>query len=117
MTMYRPTESAEMTTPMTLQTPTQSSYNGVRTNTFTDASGTVFCNFKTYGGTERQVNGIIEVEETAQITCWFRPDITSGCRLKRLADGAVFEIIGDPEDIELRHQFLKFKIRRIKGGA
>ena len=85
--------------------------------TFTDASGTVFCNFKTYGGTERQVNGIIEVEETAQITCWFRPDIASGCRLKRLADGAVYEIIGDPEDIELRHQFLKFKIRRIKGGA
>lgn len=106
-----------MTTPLILQTPTQSKYNGVRTNTFTDADGVIFANFKTYGGTERQVDGILEVEETAQIVCWYRPDITSACRIKRAADGAVFEILGDPEDIEQRHMILKFKVRRIKGGV
>ena len=115
--MYRPPEAAEMTTPLILQTPTQTKYNGVRTNAFTDADGIIYANFKTYGGTERQVDGILEVEETAQIVCWYRPDITSACRIKRAADGAVFEILGDPEDIEQRHQFLKFKIRRIKGGV
>ena len=115
--MYRPAEAAEMTTPLILQTPTQSKYNGVRTNTFTDADGVIFANFKTYGGTERQVDGILEVEETAQIVCWYRPDITSACRIKRAADGAVFEILGDPEDIEQRHMILKFKVRRIKGGV
>lgn len=115
--MYRPAEAAEMTTPLILQTPTTTKYNGVRKNTFTDTDGVIFANFKTYGGTERQVDGILEVEETAQIVCWYRPDIQSNCRIKRATDGAVFEIIGDPENIELRNMFLKFKIRRIKGGV
>lgn len=116
--MYRPVEMAEMTTPMTIYVPTASNYNGVNyKTTYTAASGTVFCNFKTYGGTERTVNGILEIEDTAQIVTWFRPDIKSGCRIKRETDSAVFEIIGEPEDIEQRHQFLRFKVRRIKGGA
>ncbi len=116
--MYRPTESAEMTTPLILQTPTTGNYNGVRYKaSFTDASAMIYANFKTYGGTERTVDGVLEVEETAQVTCWYRPDITSGCRIKRATDGAVFEILGEPEDIEQRHQILKFKIRRLKGGA
>lgn len=117
--MYRPTEAAEMTTPLGLQIPTElERYNGVRRpQSYTNADGVIFANFKTYGGTERRVDGIIEVEETAEIVCWFRPDIKSNCRIVRLADNAVFEILGDPEDIEQRHQFLKFKIRRLKGGV
>ena len=72
---------------------------------------------KSYGGTEKIDNGILSVEDTAQIVCWYRPDITGGCRLVRLTDSAAFEILGEPENIEMRNQFLKFKVRRIKGGA
>lgn len=115
--MYRPAEAAEMTTPLILQTPTAGSYNGVQTKTFTDSSSVIYANYKTYGGTDRKTDGVWEVEDTAQIVCWYRPDITSGCRIKRATDGAVFEIIGEPEDIEQRRQFLKFKIKRIKGGV
>ena len=108
-----------MTTALTLQIPgTLTTYNGVRSKpSFTDAQGTIFASFKTYGGTETRVDGLYEVIETAQIVCWYRPDIKSGCRIKRLSDGAVYEILGDPENIEERNQFLKFKVRRIKGGA
>lgn len=115
--MYRPPEAAEMTTPLILQTPMQTKYNGVRTSTFTDADGVIYANFKTYGGTERKIDGLWEIEDTAQIVCWFRPDIQSNCRVKRATDGAVFEIIAEPEDIEQRHQFLKFRVKRIKGGV
>lgn len=115
--MYRPAEAAQMTTPLILQVPTMTEYNGVRKNTYTDANGVVFANFKTYGGTELQVDGILQVEETANITTWYRPDITSGCRIKRATDGAVFEILGEPENIEQRNVILKFKVRRIKGGG
>lgn len=115
--MYRPNEAAEMTTPMTLQTPTVTKYNGVRASTFTDAEGVVFGNFKTYGGTEHQVNGLTVIEDTATVTTWFRPDIGSECRIKRLTDNAVFEIIGEPENIEMRNMILRFKVRRVKGGA
>ena len=117
--MYRPQQAEEMTTPLILQIPTgTSSYNGVQTNTtYTDAAGVFFANFKTYGGTQREVDGVLEIEDTAQVVCWYRPDLKSNCRIKRAEDGAVYEILGEPEDIEQRHQFLEFRIRRIKGGV
>ena len=76
-----------------------------------------FGSFKTYGGTEKVVNGIYSIEDTANIETWYRPDINSNCRIARANDGAIFDIINEPEDINQRHQFLKFKIKRVKGGA
>ena len=115
--MYRPIEASQMTTAMQLQQPKTVTEYGVAKKVYTNVEGIVFCNFKTFGGTERIVNDVLTVEDTAQIVCWYRPDIESDCRLVRLSDNAVFEILGVPENIEQRNQFLKFKIRRIKGGA
>lgn len=118
--MYRPPEAAQMTTAMRLQVPEYRKVNGVTVKTMKDVegkNGVIMCNFKTYGGTEKVVNDALAVENTADIVCWFRPDITSDCGLKRLSDGAEYEILGDPENLEQRNAFLKFKIRRIKGGA
>jgi hypothetical protein len=115
--MYRPIEAAQMTTATRLQTPTSDKTLGVSKKTYADASGVVIVNWKSYGGTETTNNGMLSVEDTAQIVCWYRPDIRSDCRLVRLADGAIYEIIGEPENIEMRNQFLKFKVRRVKGGA
>ena len=115
--MYRPTEAAQMTTAMRLQLPTTATEYGVATKTFTDADVVILCNFKTFGGTERVVNDILTVEDTAQVVCWYNPEIKGDCRLVRLSDGAIFEILGEPENIEMRNQFLKFKVRRVKGGA
>lgn len=115
--MYRPSEAAQLTTATRLQTPTSAKTLGVSVNTYTDVSGVLMVNWKSYGGTETSSNGVLSVEDTAQICCWYRPDICSGCRLVRLSDGAIYEIIGEPENIEMRNQFLKFKVRRVKGGA
>ena len=115
--MYRPMEAAQMTTPMRLQTPTSDKTLGVSKKTYADVLGVLLVNMKSYGGTETVNNGVLSVEDTAQIVCWYRPDIRSDCRLVRLYDGAVYEIIGVPENIEMRNQFLKFKVRRVKGGA
>ncbi len=76
-----------------------------------------FGSFKTYGGTEKTINGIYSIEDTANIETWYRPEITSNCRIVRASDNAIFDIINEPEDINQRHQFLKFKVRRVKGGA
>ena len=45
------------------------------------------------------------------------PEIKSGDRIKLLESGAVYDIIGQPENIELRNQEMSFKVNRIKGGA
>ncbi len=76
-----------------------------------------FGSFKTYGGTEKTVNGIYSIEDTANIETWYRPEITSNCRIARASDEAVFDIINEPENINMRNQFLKFKVKRVKGGA
>lgn len=114
--MYRPASANQMTTPMRLQTPVVKTSFGVATKDFADGD-VIMCNFKTFGGTESVSNDILSVIDTAQITCWYRPDIKGDCRLKRLSDGAVFEILGEPENLEQRNQILYFKIRRVKGGA
>lgn len=115
--MFRPNEAAQMTTPMRLQVPVFASSYGVKEKTWENAIGIIIANFKSYGGTEITNNDTLVIEDTAQVVCWYRPDIKGGCRMVRLEDGAIYEIVGEPEDIEARHQFLKFKVRRIVGGA
>lgn len=114
--MYRPNEMKQMTTPMAVYKTIENVEYGVITKTFEKVDH-FYCNFKTYGGTEKEVNGMIAVEDTANITCWYHPSITSDCIIERLTDGARFEVLGEPEDIEQRHMVMKFKVRRIKGGA
>lgn len=77
----------------------------------------IFISAKSYGGTERTVNDRYVIEDTLEVETWYRPDITSINRLKLLDDGSIWEIINTPEDIERRHQFLKFKCKRVKGNA
>lgn len=87
---------------------------GVRTKVF--AEGTlIFGSFKTFGGTERDVNGVYSIEDTASVETWYRPDIESGCEIE--VNGARYEIFGEPENIDMRNQYCKFKVRRVKGDA
>lgn len=122
MSNYRPQLDNQI--PLVLLIPTYTNVSGVNKPTYPTVvealqndNNLFFGSFKTYGGTERDVNGVYSVIDTANIETWYRPDITSNCRVARANDGAIFEIINEPEDINQRHQFLKFKIRRIKGGA
>lgn len=75
------------------------------------------CSFKTFGGTEQEVNGVYAVIDTANIETYYRPDIKSDCGIVLLENGAKYEIIGEPENIDMKNQYMKFKVKRIKGGA
>lgn len=111
---YKPTTPYNV--PMLLQIPTYTKVDGVEKKTFADG-GLIFGSFRTFGGTERDVNGVISVENTAVIETWFRPDIKSNCRLYIPSLGVVFEIMGVPENINMQNQRLKFKVIAIEGGA
>ena len=119
MTMadYRP--ALPFSTPLILLKPTYSKSGGVRSKVIppVESGETIFGSFKTYGGTETTIDGIYSIKNTADVETWFRPDITSDCLIVLAETGARFEILNEPEDINQRHQFLKFKIQRIKGGA
>lgn len=110
--MYRPKEP--FNTRLELLNPTSSVIKGVTVNTY-EVVGEINCSFKSYGGTETTVNDLYSVEDTANVETWYRPDITSASRFKLGSD--VYEVMGRPENIDLRNQFLKFKIRAVRGGV
>ena len=100
---------------LVLQIPKTTTAKGSTKKTYIDA-GKIYCSFRTFGGTETTLNGVLSVENTAIVETWYNPEITSECRVKT-ADGGVYEILGTPENIEMRNQFLRFKIREIRGGV
>ena len=112
--MYRPAQPFNV--PAQILTATYTKVNGVNKKTFTEGDN-FFCSAKSYGGTEKTINGVYLVEDTMQIETYFRPDITSIDHIKLLDDNSEWEIITPPENIERRNRFLVFKVRRLKGGA
>lgn len=105
------------TVPVELFIPTYSSAKGVQKKTFPAKGERLNCSLKTYGGTETTENGVYTVLDTAQVETWYRPDIKADCRIKVLSTGAVYEVIGKPENIDMRNQFVRFKVRAVEGGA
>lgn len=104
-------------TPAELLIPTYTKHKGVPVKSFPDKGIRFDCSFKTYGGTETNVNDLYTVIDTAHVETWYRPDITSECRIKLLLSGEVYEIIGKPENIDKRNQFVKFRVRAVESGA
>lgn len=117
MAEYRP--KLPFNTPLYLLTPQYKDVKGTTKKVYPepDEEMLIHTSFKTYGGTETTVNGVFTIIDTATVETWFRPDIKGDCRVMRAVDGAVYEIIGEPENINMRNQFIKFKVKRVKGGA
>ena len=113
--MFRPTQINNLRTPAELLIPTYSKYNGVTKKTFSDKGEPIFINFKSKGGTEQVVNGVYSVINTAEIVTWYRPDIKSDCQIK--IGSNIYEIKGEPEDVELQHQIMILKVEKVSGGA
>lgn len=117
MAQYKP--STPFDVPLMLLIPTYSKVSGVSTKAFpSPENGILFYgSFKTYGGTERDVNGIFSIIDTATIECWYRPDIKSDCRIYVPSTEAIYDVWNEPENINMRNQYLKFKVKRITGGV
>ncbi len=122
MSLYK-NELQNMSTPCVILTPNYVKKNGKEVKeyptiaeAFTD-DNMFLASWKSMGGTESVKDGIYTIEDTANITCLFHPNIKSNCRIARLEDEAIFDIINEPEDVDFRHQFLKFKVKRTKGSV
>lgn len=112
--MYRPQQPFNV--PAKILIPTTTKINGVVQKSYTEWDD-FFCSARSFGGTEKVINGVISIEDTMQIETYYRPELNASCHIKLLDDNSEWEIISDPENIERRNQFLIFKVRRIKGGA
>lgn len=106
--------SGPLVTPATLQNPTYETAYAVETKEYKTVD-TIFITFRTFAATESNVNDLVSVENTAVVETWYREDITSNSRL--IVNGNTYEVVGSPEDISVRHQYLVFRVRQIKGAA
>ena len=114
---YRP--SAPFNVAMKILVPTGERVQGALKKTFSAPAASKGFNgsFKTFGGTENIKDCVLTVVDTAVIETWYRPDIKADCQIYVCETGAVYEIIGTPEDINMRHQFMKFKVQKAGGKA
>ena len=76
-----------------------------------------FGSFRTFGGTERMANEVYTIEDTATVDTWYDPIFTADCRVYVCATGKTYDVIGTPENIEMRNQYTEMKLRAIGGGA
>lgn len=111
--------SGPLSVPLMLLIPTYVEKLGVTTKTYPALADGVPINgtFKTYGGTERNSNGLYSIENTAIVETWYRPDIKSDCRIGVLQTGEIYDILGEPENINMRNQYIRMKVTQVKGGA
>lgn len=114
MANYRP--KAPFTVPMFLFIPEIVTVKGSPKKKYPATGELFYCSFRTFGGTEIVSNDVLTIEDTATIETWYRPDIKADCIVKN-ENGDSYEILGTPENINMRNQILKFKIRKISGGA
>lgn len=107
------------TVAMKLLIPTYDKVKGTTKKTYPspDDSPLIMGSFRTFGGTESTENNLYVVFNTATIDTWYRPDIKSDCRIYLCDTGDTYEIISEPEDIEMRHQFTQFRVQKIGGAA
>ena len=120
MSRFRP--AAPFSTPMKILVPTIQNVKGVRQKVWPDPSTLsddylIFGTFRSFGGTDLIQNDVMTVEATGYVETWFRPDITSDCRLYMIPSGESYDILGDPENIFMRDQYLKIRVRKIGGAA
>lgn len=107
--------NAPYSVPVVLLIPTTTTIKGVLKKTYPETGETIYCSVRTFGGTERVVNDTLVLEDTATVETWYRPDIKADCRL--LINDQPYEILGTPENINMRNQYMIVKARAIKGGA
>lgn len=113
--MFRPAQINELRTPAELLIPSYSKYNGVSKKSFPDKGELIFINFKSRGGTDSVVDGVYSVIDTAEIVTWYDPRIKSDCRIRVESD--VYDIKGDPEDVERQHVHMILKVEKVSGGV
>ena len=112
--MYQPKQP--FITPLQLFQATKTKINGATVKRYSE-SQLIYGTVRSFGGSESVRDGVYISEDTAVIDSWFTPNISAGDKVVMLDDNSEWEVIGTPEDIERKHRFIQFKVRRLRGNA
>lgn len=80
-----------------------------------DVETVFYGSFRTYGGTENMSNDVYTVFDTGVIDTWYNPTITTDCKVYICETGEIYDVNSRPENIDMRHQFMQFKVKKVGG--
>lgn len=89
--------------------------NGVQKMEYEPSDEVIWVSAKSYGGTDKVVDGVYMVEDTITFTSYYNPELKSSDRIQLMGDGSFWEILNTPENIDMRGAFMRFKARRYHG--
>lgn len=112
---YKPT--IPFSVPFQISNPTVTTVKGVPTKTYTEDQTVYYGAIRTFGGTESVKDGLYSVIDTATLETWYTPELKASSRVHVLQTGEVYEVVGTPENIQHRNQFMKAHLQAVKGGA
>lgn len=107
--------------PMRLLVPTTAMVKGVAKKVYPDPKTNpddcplFYGSFRTFGGTESNINEVYTVVDTATIDTWYDPKFTSDSRIYLCDTGDTYEVLATPENIEMRNQYLQIRCRKLGG--
>lgn len=112
--MYKPANIREFITPAVHKKATTETINGRTSKVYTEV-GTVRGKFKQKGTAETNANGLTLINEKTTFITWFKADFAAADILT--INGIDYEIIGEPENVEMRSRYAVLTLERISGGA
>lgn len=115
MSDYKP--AAPFRTAMRLLNPSMETIKGVNKPAYPspEQGQKIFGTFRTFGGTETVINGVLTVTATGYIDTWYRSDIRSDSRFYIVQTGETYEVLGKPENVNMQNQYMKIRVREIGG--
>lgn len=113
--MFKPSSNT-FTTPIRIQHRTETLINGAPKPSWADAATdpVALCNWKGKGGTEALNAGILNVIDTAELTMWYRNDISETDRILKDDDATQAYEVMNIENVEERGMYLIVKVKRVK---
>jgi hypothetical protein len=112
--MYKPANIREFVTPAVHKKATSKTVNNRTVKAYTEV-GTVRGKFKQKGTAETNANGLTVINEKTTFITWFKADFAAKDILT--INGIDYEIIGEPENVEMRNRYAIITLERISGGA
>lgn len=112
--MYKPASIREFVTPARHKKNIEVIINGRVVKEFAEV-GKVKGKFKLKGTSEIAANGLKVVNDKTSYTTWWKKDFEAGDRLE--IGGADYEVIGTPENVEMRGRYAILNLEKIGGGA
>lgn len=112
--MYKPANIREFVTPAVHKKATEITVDNQPSKVYTEV-GTVRGKFKQKGTAETNANGLTLINEKTTFITWYKADIMAADILT--IGGVDFEIVGQPENVEMRNRYMVLTLERISGGA